>query len=168
MKIDEFIKKVRKYAYVREDDGYVFICDIFFAGAEDFNFRNKWFLSLQPDEKNLNANFDWDCLEAVNINELRIILGLVKELQDTSVKDRFPEKHYRVRMRGFNSDRGHQYLTVSTRYSTISLGSVFAAVWNTGLKQTFTADELNKIRERFKGSKWIVSMLNDGVEEVGK
>lgn len=94
MKIDEFIKKVRKYAYVREDNGRVFICDIFFTGEDNFDFHNRWFLSLQTDEVNLKANYDWGCLEDVNINDLRIILSLVKELQDTPAKDRFPEKEY--------------------------------------------------------------------------
>ena len=163
MKIDEFIEKVNKVAYAKKDGDCIYICD-----GETTSYQDYYFLAFLVTSKSMDLDWEWKHLRLIDAYKLRTILNLVKELQDTPVKDRFPKKHYRVRLRGFNSDGGHQYLTVSTRYSTINLGSVFAAAWNTGLKQTFTAEELNKIRERFKGSKWIVSMLNDGVEEVGK
>lgn len=163
MKIDEFIEKVNKIAYAEYENGVIGI-----YSCHERSLMKDWFLCIDPSEQSLNDAVDWESADSMGTVDLFYILGLVQELRKTPVKDRFPKKHYRVRLRGFNSNGGHQYLTVSTRYSTISLGSVFAAAWNTGLKQTFTADELNKIRERFKGSKWIISMLNDGVEEVGK
>lgn len=163
MRIDEFIEKVNKIAYAKYEDGIISVYEDLERAP-----RRDWFLFIDPSKQSLNDSVDWESTYSVGTVDLFYILGLVQELRKTPVKDRFPKKHYRVRLRGFNSDGGHQYLTVSTRYSTINLGSVFAAAWNTGLKQTFTAEELNKIRERFKGSKWIVSMLNDGVEEVGE
>lgn len=160
MKIDEFIEKVNKIVYAKYEDGVIGIYeDLERTPVKD------WFLCIDPSEQSLNDAVYWESADSMGTVDLFYILGLVQELRKTPVKDRFPKKHYRVRLRGFNSDGGHQYLTVSTRYSTINLGSVFATAWNTGLKQTFTADELNKIRERFKDIKWIVSMLNDGVKE---
>lgn len=132
-------------------------------------FDNHCFLTLRADTRSWGGvTLVSSAIDGVIPQDLARAMDVVQRLIDTPVKERFPEKKYRVRLRGFNSDGGHQYLTVSTRYSTINLGSVFAAAWNTGLKQTFTADELNKIRERFKGSKWIISMMKDGVEEVGE
>ena len=163
MKINEFIKKVNKVAYAEYENGAIGIYSCYERSQ-----MKDWFLFIYPSEQSLNGLKNWSSVGVMETVDLFDILGLVQELRKTPVKERFPEKHYRVRLRGFNSDCGHQYLTVSTRYSTINLGSVFAAAWNENLKQTFTAEELNKIRERFKGSKWIVSMMNDGVEEVGE
>lgn len=163
MKIDELAKEINSYFLnlkaLKRDDGIVINSsndnELLLVPEKATNFMDVYFYV-----GNQRMYFTKDNREKLS--------ALIEEFLKTPVEERFPEKKYRVRLRGFNSDSGHQYLTVSTRYSTINLGSVFAAAWNTGLKQTFTADELNKIRERFKGSKWIASMLNDGVEEVGE
>lgn len=163
MKIDDFMNRSKDLVLRTKIGNTIYIYSNDWDSSHD-----DYFLALDTQKANLIEYENWEECSHLSFDQLHEVLNLVKELQDTPVKDRFPKKHYRVRLRGFNSDGGHQYLTVSTRYSTISLGSVFAAAWNTGLKQTFTAEELNKIRERFKGSKWIVSMMNDGVEEVGE
>ncbi|WP_367333724.1 hypothetical protein [Limosilactobacillus sp.] len=162
MKINELVEKINEHDGMRAkevDKGIV-------IGTPN----NMGIFSIPEDATNFIEIDTWATSNSLywSKSNREYLSALIEKFLHTPVKERFPEKHYRVRLRGFNSDGGHQYLTVSTRYSTINLGSVFATVWNTGLKQTFTADELNKIRERFKGSKWIVSMLNDGVEEVGK
>lgn len=115
MKINEFIEQVNVHGRMRaiEDDKGILISTPMgiFSIPKDASLYWK-----KPDREYLSA--------------------LIEEFLHTPVKERFPGKHYRVRLRGFNSNGGHQYLTVSTRYSTINLGSVFAAAWNTGLKQT--------------------------------
>ena len=160
MKIDEFIEQVNKHDGMRAEDAEKGIV---------ISTPNGIF-SIPEDATNFIEIDTWVTSNSLYWNKAdrEYLSALIEEFLHTPVKDRSPKKHYRVRLRGFNSEGGHQYLTVSTRYSTSNLGSVFAAAWNTGLKQAFTAEELDKIRERFKGSKWIVSMMNDSVEEVGE
>lgn len=162
MKIKEFIEKVNDNNTMRAKE----VGKKIVMGTPN----NMGILSIPKDATNFIEIDTWATSNSLYWKKAdrEYLSALIEELLHTPVKERFPEKKYRVRLRGFNSDGGHQYLTVSTRYSTINLGSVFAAAWNENLKQAFTADELNKIRERFKGSKWIVSMMNDGVEEVGE
>ena len=88
--------------------------------------------------------------------------ALIEEFLHTPIKERFPEKKYRVRLIGFNSDNGRQYLT------TDDIKNVFACAWNPSLKQTFTMDEINKIKNcsQFKSVIWFDELIRNGLEEV--
>ena len=74
------------------------------------------------------------------------------------------EKGYRVRLLGFNSSHGKQYLSCEHDIH----GKVFACAPNRFLKQTFTWDELDQLRNdtRFKGIAYFDQLLRTGIEEV--
>lgn len=99
---------------------------------------------------------------AKNVREL--VSAIIDEFLTTPIEERSPEKKYRVRLRGFNSDNGHQYLTTK---KTDGESRVFACALRTDLKQEFTFDEINKIinRPAFKGT-WVLDMIRAGIESV--
>lgn len=90
MKINEFIEKVNKVAYAKKDGDYIYICDGETTSCQDY------FLAFLVTSKSMDLDWEWRHLRYIDACELRTILNLVKELQDTPVKERFPEKKYRL------------------------------------------------------------------------
>lgn len=88
------------------------------------------------------------------------LINLVNEFVNTPVEER--ESKYRIRLKGFNSDNGHQYLTCQTHDVT---GKLFACAPNPHLKQEFTSDEIDKIINRpdFRAT-WKETMVRAGLE----
>ncbi len=88
------------------------------------------------------------------------LINLVNEFVNTPVEEREPK--CRIRLKGFNSDNGHQYLTCQTRDVT---GKLFACALNSHLKQEFTSDEISKIINRpdFRAT-WKETMVREGLE----
>lgn len=86
--------------------------------------------------------------------------ALIDEYLQTPLEERFPR--YRIRLHGFRSDNGKQYLT------TDDIKNVFACAWNPSLKQTFTMDEIYKIKNcsQFKSVIWFDELIRNGLEEV--
>lgn len=160
MKIDEFIEKlnelgslraerdndlVRFYSKHSADDEYFFIINCKYDSFED-------------------AYADWDCLDDdVDPVDLCEALNLANEFLNTPIDERFPEKKYRVRLVGFNSENGKQYLT--TEYDDANpLGhKFFACAPHKGLKQEFTMNEINQFANstRFKDIPWIQDLLRN-------
>lgn len=86
--------------------------------------------------------------------------ALIEEFLHTPIKERFPEKKYRVRLIGFNSDNGRQYLTTDGD----SLNSkFFACALRSDLKQEFTMSEINQLANstRFKAVPWFQDLLRN-------
>lgn len=157
MKINEFIEKlnelgslraerdndlVRFYSKHSADDEYFFIINCKYDSFED-------------------AYADWDCLDDdVDPVDLCEALNLANEFLKTPIDERFPEKKYRVRLIGFNSDNGRQYLTTEGD----SLNSkFFACALRSDLKQEFTMNEINQLANstRFKAIPWIQDLLRN-------
>lgn len=88
------------------------------------------------------------------------LINLVNEFVNTPLEEREPK--YRIRLKGFNSDNGHQYLTCQTRDVA---GKLFACALNQHLKQEFTSDEISKIINRpdFRAT-WKETMVRTGLE----
>ena len=89
--------------------------------------------------------------------------ALIEEFLHTPVKERFPEKKYRVPLVGCKSDNGPQYL------STRNNKDYFACAQNNYLQQEFTQDELSRIINcnQFRGVHWIQELLRNA-EPVGE
>lgn len=77
----------------------------------------------------------------------------------TPMSERESNPKYRVRLRGFNSENGHQYLTANKE--NVKTAKFFACAERTDLKQEFTQEELNDIanRDRFKGVGWFQDLI---------
>lgn len=98
-----------------------------------------------------------------NLGNVYALMMLINDFVNTPIKKRFPVKKYRVRLKGLNSDNGHQYL--NCRDVT---GRIFACALRENLKQKFTMDEINYIANQpnFKSTLWLKDLLHDGLEEV--
>ena len=89
-----------------------------------------------------------------------IVKAWLEDIRDNGIEE---PKKYRIRLEGFNSDNGQQYLTAGRSGEN----RLFACALKPGLKQEFTSDEINKIinRSDFKGT-WRVDMVRTGLEPV--
>lgn len=123
-------------------------------------------LQVNLDATNLKVYQDYyfDYASTTPFNELRKAINLLNDWLLTSPELRDPTPKYRVRLRGFNSDNGHQYLTTADSYHN----KIFACALHSNLKQEFTADELAEIinRPQFKGIPWIHELFRAGIEEI--
>lgn len=89
-----------------------------------------------------------------------IIIGWLEDIRDNGITE---PKKYRIRLEGFNSDNGQQYLTAGKS----GKNRLFACALKPGLKQEFTSDEINEIINQldFKGT-WLTDMVRTGLEPV--
>ena len=154
MKIDEFIKKVNRNDRMEaeEVDGVITI----------YNDSDHEVIDIPNGATNLlEINFI-DSYSRYNFGKpsCEYLSALIEEFLHTPINERFPEKKYRVRLIGFNSDNGRKYLTTEGD----SLNSrFFACALRPGLKQEFTMDELNTIanKNEFKAVPWIRDLLRN-------
>lgn len=97
------------------------------------------------------------------LQKLIDLLMKTKSLIDTPDDVLFTEPKYRVRLVGFNSQNGKQYLTTENDNSNPLGHKFFACALRPGLKQEFTMDELNTIanKNEFKAVPWIQDLLRN-------
>lgn len=97
------------------------------------------------------------------LQKLIDLLMRTKSLIDTPDDVLFTEPKYRVRLVGFNSQNGKQYLTTENDNSNPLGHKFFACALRPGLKQEFTIDELNTIanKNEFKAVPWIQDLLRN-------
>ena len=156
MKIDEFIEKVNERDGMRAKktaEGIV-------IGTPN----NIGIFNIPEDATNFIEIDTWATSNSLYWKkpDREYLSALIEAFLYTPINERFPEKKYRVRLIGFNSDNGRQYLT------TDDIKNVFACAWNPSLKQTFTMDEINKIKNcsQFKSVIWFDELIRNGLEEV--
>ncbi len=109
-------------------------------------------ISREPRQFEITAD------DKADLGKLQKIQQLLFQWQRSGVK------RYRVRLLGFNSSHGKQYLSCEHDIH----GKVFACAPNHFLKQTFTWNELDHLRNdtRFKGIAYFDQLLRTGIEEV--
>lgn len=156
MKIDEYIKGLENNGFeVYEDNtnGDVIKLIVWYG---DFKIAR---VILGNNVRNLKLDGDTN----LPLQKLIDFLMRTKSLIDTPDDILFTEPKYRVRLVGFNSQNGKQYLT--TEYDNANpLGhKFFACALRPGLKQEFTMDELNTIanKNEFKAVPWIQDLLRN-------
>ena len=91
------------------------------------------------------------------------LLTITKTLFEIPDDILFAEPKYRVRLIGFNSQNGKQYLTTENDNSNPLGHKFFACALRPGLKQEFTIDELTAIanKREFKAVPWIQDLLRN-------
>ncbi len=100
MKIDKFIKRVNGifYAEYSCDSNTIYI----YRTEQDMIDENKYvddtyyFMAIKLCETKFSLFIDPDWLPD-NVTGLSFLFNLLRELEDTPVKERFPEKKYRLR-----------------------------------------------------------------------
>lgn len=94
MKIKEAIEIINgttSSALVKESDDFLCIYH------RDLNTYNDWFLKMHIDATNWDSICsDWDCLLNIEPQDLARVMDVIQQLLDTPVKERFPEKSYRL------------------------------------------------------------------------
>lgn len=103
------------------------------------------------------SNYEKVTAGAFDDTERVYVSSLINQFLSTPLEDR--ETKYRVRLRGFNSENGHQYLTAQD--DNVRATRFFACAEKPDLKQEFTQDELNVIanRNQFKGVGWLQDLI---------
>lgn len=108
----------------------------------------------------------YSCYNGLTLLEWKLIFEALVDYADTPLEQR-NEPKYRVRLRGFNSENGHQYLTAQD--DNVRATRFFACAEKPDLKQEFTQDELDIIanRNQFKGVSWLQDLIRhaEPVEE---
>ena len=154
MKIDEFVSKANRNHEVKA----VYIDGIISIYADTVDLL----IDVSSDATNF-LEISWYNVRPTNCLSKRTreyLSALIEEFLHTPIDERFPEKKYRVRLIGFNSDNGRQYLTTESD----SLNSkFFACALRSDLKQEFTMDEINQLANstQFKAVPWIQDLLRN-------
>lgn len=101
MRINEFIKRVNETLYAMWDP---FAKEIkIYESRQTYNDEEPGydysFMTLFPDKDDLAFDFNSDdiVLGDISFRNLAILFGLVQQLRDTPIKERFPEKKYYLR-----------------------------------------------------------------------
>lgn len=156
MKINKYIEKLENNGFeVYEDNtnGNIVKLIVWYG---DFKIAH---VILGNSVRNLKLDGD----TSLPLQKLIDLLMETKSLIDTPDDVLFTEPKYRVRLVGFNSENGKQYLT--TEYDNANpLGhKFFACDPHKGLKQEFTLDELTTIanKREFKAVPWIQDLLRN-------
>ena len=156
MKIDEYIEELGNNGfevYKNNTNGDVVKLIVWYG---DFKIA---YVILGNSVRNLKLDGDTN----LPLQKLIDLLMKTKSLIDTPDDILFAEPKYRVRLVGFNSENGKQYLT--TEYDDANpLGhKFFACAPHKGLKQKFTLDELTAIanKREFKAVPWIQDLLRN-------
>ena len=96
MKIDEFKATLNQLAYTATNtrSGIISVYTHNYWGEDD---ANGWCFRLAPARKTVIVEKQWDKLDGMPVFCVRDLLNLIAELEKTPVKERFPEKKYRLR-----------------------------------------------------------------------
>lgn len=156
MKINKYIDKLENDGFeVYEDNtnGDVIKLIVWYG---DFKIAR---VILGNNVRNLKLDGDTN----LPLQKLIDFLMRTKSLIDTPDDVLFTEPKYRVRLIGFNSQNGKQYLTTENDNSNPLGHKFFACALRPGLKQEFTIDELNTIanKNEFKAVPWIQDLLRN-------
>lgn len=94
MKIDEAVKFINdstSTVLAKESNGFLHMY------RRDFKVHANWFLEMPIDATNWDYIYsDWDCLSNIEPQDLARVMDVIQRLLDTPVKERFPEKKYRL------------------------------------------------------------------------
>lgn len=143
MKIDEFKAKLKPLAYTATDtrSGIISVYTHNYWGEDD---ANGWCFQLDPALKTVIVKKQWDKLDGMPVFCLRDLLNLITELEKTPVKERFPEKKYRLVVKRENPFCPKYVSNIITELNGIG----FDLSIDEKEARIFSEKELNQIKER--------------------
>lgn len=166
MKIDEFIKRVNETLYAMWDPFEKAIK--IYESRQTYNDEEPGcdysFMTLFPDKDDLAFDFNSDdiVLGDISFRNLAILFGLVQQLRDTPVKERFPEKKYRLRW----LDSTDPFLRATTYLGRVvdnELGNYYWSTFPDYSAELFTEDQLKKMK---RGNPKLAPAIDAMKEEV--
>lgn len=137
MKIDEAVNVINSTMTVRAkvDDGVMYV-------HKKLNRDDDWFMRFSLYHLGwsaITADFDNYLDDDVDVTDLARVMDVVQRLICTPVKERFPEKKYRLRwIDDRNGKTNYVYLDINATWHMITLGD-FA--------DTFTESELEQLKK---------------------
>lgn len=147
MKIDEFKATLNQLAYTATNNrsGIISVYTHNHWGEDD---ANGWCFRLAPARKTVIVEKQWDKLDGMPVFCVRDLLNLIAELDKTPVKERFPEKKYRLRWIDSNDGRDDEFIGPETYLGRSEDNGVL--YWTTFQKfgaEIFTESELNQLKK---------------------
>ena len=110
---------------------------------------NDWFLMMRIGVTSWDSICkDWDCLSDIKPQDLARVMDVVQRLLDTPVKERFPEKKYRLRWIDSNDGRDDEFIGPETYLGRSEDNGVL--YWTTFQKfgaEIFTESELEQLKK---------------------
>ena len=106
----------------------------------DFKVNANWFLEMPIDVTNWDYICgDWYCLSNIEPQDLARVMDVIQRLLDTPVKERFPEKKYRLR---WIDDQGYykNYLNLNSNGAWVFVDDEIDA-------DIFTESELEQLKK---------------------
>lgn len=169
MKIKELINKINKRRTVKAEyrkyyDGSYYdgsLCNIT-IGTKDLNPCNQWFFSFGTDcysWAGVAKNYDW-LTNSVSADDLAYVVVAINEFMDTPVKDRFPEKRYRLRWLD-DKDGTPEYIDFDSNAGWNMWGDKNAT-------DTFTELQLDQLKRDHPLFASVIDIMKEPVEEEGK
>jgi hypothetical protein len=160
MKINEFIKKVNKvfYAEYSYDNNTIYV----YKTEQDMCDENKYddgtyyFMSVKVGDKKFSLFFDPDWMPE-DVKGLSLLFSLLRELEDTPVKDRFPEKKYRLRWLD-DKDGTPEYIDFDSNAGWNMWGDKNAT-------DTFTESQLDQLKRDHPLFASVIDIMKEPVEE---
>lgn len=160
MKIDEAVKMINTgTATVKAHHSG---SNIFVYSTNDF-IGHDWFLMVGDKVMTWeNVAFDSDCLEGVIPQDLVRVMDAVQRLLDTPVKDRFPEKKYRLVA---NPNSLEEVGTYATKYVACIEDSMDSFSFVYGGPTIFSEKDLKQIEESHPNIAPAIEAMKEPVEE---
>lgn len=135
MKIDEFKNKLNGLAYTITN-ARSGIINVYSHNYWNEDNHDDWCFQLAPARRTVIVAKHWDKLDGMPVFVLRDLLNLITKFEGTPVKERFPEKKYRLRW--IDDDDG------SSNY--IAIKSDIGWVWQDYGRDIFTESELEQLK----------------------
>ena len=160
MKINEFIKRVNKifYAEYSYDSNTIYV----YKTEQDMCDENKdgddtyYFMSVKVCDKKFSLFFDPDWMPE-DVKGLSLLFSLLRQLEDTPVKDRFPEKRYRLRWLD-DKDGTPEYIDFDSNAGWNMWGDKNAT-------NTFTELQLDQLKRDHPLFASVIDIMKEPVEE---
>ena len=142
MKIKEAIEIINgstSTVLAKESNGFLHIY------RRDFKVHANWFLEMPIDVTNWDyICSDWDCLSNIEPRDLARVMDVIQRLLHTPVKERFPEKKYRLVA---NPNSLEQTGTYATKYVACIQDGMDCFSFVYGGPTVFSEKELKQIEE---------------------
>ena len=142
MKIKEAIEIINgstRTVLAKESNGFLHIYHM------DFKVNANWFLEIPIDATNWDSICsDWYCLSNIEPRDLARVMDVIQRLLDTPVKERFPEKKYRLVA---NPNSLEQTGTYATKYVAYIQDGMDCFSFVYGGPTVFSEKELKQIEE---------------------
>ena len=137
MKIKEAIEIINgstSTVLAKESNGFLHMY------RRDFKVHANWFLEMPIDVTNWDSICsDWDCLFNIDPQDLARVMDVIQRLLDTPVKERFPEKKYRLR---WIDDRNRK-----ANYVFLDMDATWHMITLKNFADTFTESELEQLKK---------------------